>query len=162
METWLGQRGGWIKFMAILRVRQATRHAGNIDVGVWRRANWAARDGDAQRRIGGGHHDALAKTFGRTLSCSVCVEDIADESNRVELSTTSTDSTGLPNPVVHYHVPEQAKTLMDWHLQKVTEAFEAAGATSVRKPPVPEISGHFMGTACMGDDPNRSVAIHLE
>ena len=106
---------------------------------------------------GENHHQAVGRGLGTTLSWYHCVEDLPEESNRVSLSGTRVDSAGLPIPVVHYRISDEARTLAAWHQSKGSEAMTQAGATTILTPDTPPPTGHLMGTARMGDDPRRSV-----
>jgi choline dehydrogenase-like flavoprotein len=105
---------------------------------------------------GDGHHRHVRERLGRTASWVVICEDLPDEANRVELSTTQRDDTGLPAPAVVYRRSENTRRLATWHVERARESLLEAGAwrTDVIEHPA---NGHLMGTARMGDDPRTSV-----
>jgi choline dehydrogenase-like flavoprotein len=85
-------------------------------------------------------------------------EDLPDESNRVELDESRTDSSGLPGVSIKYRADENSRALLAWHTSEAKRVFEAAGAVEVVVAPIVRQSGwHLMGTAVMGDDPEHSV-----
>ena len=80
-----------------------------------------------------------------------------DPENRVELSPTLADHSGLPAPRLTYRIDDNTHALCAWHIERARESLTEAGAwhteVEYRYPP----NGHFMGTARMGDDPEHSV-----
>jgi len=102
------------------------------------------------------HHRHVRQHLGRSAQWAILGEDLPEESNRVELSTTQFDSSGLPAPKIAYRVSANTSALTDWNIERATESLEAAGAwkvDSLRR----LANGHFMGTARMGDDSSTSV-----
>jgi hypothetical protein len=102
------------------------------------------------------HHRHVAERLGRTAAWVLICEDLPEESNRVELSTTATDRTGLPVPRVVYALGDNSRRMMAWHAERARESLLAAGAWKVEVATYPS-NGHLMGTARMGDDPATSV-----
>jgi choline dehydrogenase-like flavoprotein len=85
-------------------------------------------------------------------------EDLPEESNRVALDPSLTDGDGVPAPKVEYRISDNTRRILDFHVARMTEMHEAAGATETI--PVDlwiDQPGHLLGTARMGDDPARSV-----
>lgn len=85
-------------------------------------------------------------------------EDLPDEENRVTLSHDRVDGDGIPAPKVTYRISANTRRLLRFAVARMTELHEAAGARET----VPvelwtDQPGHLLGTARMGDDPNRSV-----
>jgi choline dehydrogenase-like flavoprotein len=105
---------------------------------------------------GDGHHRHVQERLGRTASWVVICEDLPDEANGVELSTTLRDDAGLAAPAVVYRRSENTRRLAAWHVERARESLVEAGAWRVD---VIEhaANGHLMGTARMGDDPRTSV-----
>ena len=159
LETWHGQAGAWINCYEFYESDQSERPPGTAR---WALSGAAATPltsalGLGRDAWGEGHHEALAKGLGRTLCWAICVEDLTSGHNRLELSMHQTDSTGVPIPVVHYRISEESKALRAWHQRRAAESLVEAGAVSVRTPEFRPVTGHFMGTARMGDDPRSSV-----
>ena len=109
------------------------------------------------RVFGDGFHSTVAG-HGSGILWAANTEDLPELSNRVTLSTTQTDSHGIPAPRVHYRISDNTRKILRFTLQRMIELHEAAGA--VRTFPVElwvDQPGHLLGTARMGDDPNTSV-----
>jgi choline dehydrogenase-like flavoprotein len=105
---------------------------------------------------GADHHRHVRQHLGRSAQWAILGEDLPEEHNRVELSTTQFDSSGLPAPKIAYRISANTSALTDWNIERATESLKAAGAwrvDSLRR----LANGHFMGTARMGDDPTTSV-----
>jgi hypothetical protein len=94
--------------------------------------------------------------LGRTASWVIISEDLPDEDNRVELSTTLSDEAGLAAPALVYRRSENTRRLAAWQVERARESLLEAGAWRVD---VVEhaANGHLMGTARMGTDPRTSV-----
>jgi choline dehydrogenase-like flavoprotein len=106
-------------------------------------------------RWGAGVH-ALSRYSGSMLGWYATVDDLPDESNRVELDPNLSDSSGLPAPRVRYRISNDSSRNMDFAVERMREAHGAAGAVhTVSETSMP--SGHLMGTARMGDDPTKAV-----
>jgi choline dehydrogenase-like flavoprotein len=101
----------------------------------------------------------MSRLYGRTISILTFAEDLPEEANRVSLSHEYTDSDGIPAAKVRYRVAENTRRLLDFNLERASEALRAAGAKEVMPDPVRRDFGgaHLMGTARMGDDPESSV-----
>ncbi|GGD80443.1 GMC family oxidoreductase [Croceicoccus mobilis] len=95
--------------------------------------------------------------FGKSMGWSIIYEDLPDPENRVTLSGDLTDSDELPAPRIRFRVDDNARRLSAFHLERATEALEAAGAHSTQKIPDTDMGAHLLGTARMGDDPASSV-----
>ena len=87
----------------------------------------------------------------------VVPEDLPEESNRVELHPTLTDSDGLPAAAIHYRVSENTRRIVDFNLARALEAHEAAGASQSWVAGRKLSTGHNTGTVRMGTDPETSV-----
>jgi choline dehydrogenase-like flavoprotein len=96
--------------------------------------------------------------LGRGANWGLFGEDLPDEANRVTLSTTLVDSSGIPAPEIHYRVSENSRRLLDFHIEKASQSLLEAGAYKVEVDRLMRYSGwHLLGTARMGDDPRTSV-----
>ncbi|MEO6579140.1 MAG: GMC family oxidoreductase, partial [Candidatus Limnocylindria bacterium] len=81
-----------------------------------------------------------------------------DEANQVTLSASVTDSSGIPAPEIHYAMGDNARKMLDFHIERATESLLEAGARSIEVDRLMRHSGwHLLGTARMGDDPKTSV-----
>lgn len=107
---------------------------------------------------GSGHHEDFLRQFGHTASITVTSEDLPSPDNRVTLSKTLVDSSGLPAPEVHYKVGDNSRRILDYGIERNKEVLRIAGATESIVHPLVRGSGfHLLGTACMGEDPAGSV-----
>jgi choline dehydrogenase-like flavoprotein len=111
------------------------------------------------RERGGGLHQAMRRLFGRTLSILIFAEDLPEEHNRVELNADATDSDGIPAAKVCYRVGANTRRLLEFNVERASEALKAAGAREILVEPVRRDFGgaHLMGTARMGTDARSSV-----
>jgi choline dehydrogenase-like flavoprotein len=104
------------------------------------------------------HHVHVRTHLGHGANWGLFAEDLPDESNRITLSSTVTDSSGIPAPEVHYSMADNARRMLDFHIERATESMVEAGAFKVEVDRLMRYSGwHLLGTARMGDDPNTSV-----
>lgn len=111
----------------------------------------------AEHGPGGDYHRRFAERMGRGLMWSVMCEDLPEESNRVELSDTLFDSSGMPAPKLIYRYSENTRKNLDFNVARATEVFREAGAWRVDAMNPAGANAHFMGTTRMGDDPKTSV-----
>ncbi|MDA1296801.1 MAG: GMC family oxidoreductase [Chloroflexi bacterium] len=107
---------------------------------------------------GEGHHEEFAERFGKSSLLAVISEDLPEERNRVELDRAIKDSNGIPAPKVFYRVSNNTRRLLDHGIRNAERVLLAAGAHRTEANPMLRAGGwHLMGTARMGDDPERSV-----
>ena len=107
---------------------------------------------------GAGHHDAFAEQFDRIAGLLAICEDLPEEHNRVTLDPGLTDSNGIPAPKISYRLSDNSQRMLAHGVARATEVLEAAGARRVFTESPMRVAGwHLMGTARMGDDPERSV-----
>ncbi|RMD82766.1 MAG: GMC family oxidoreductase [Candidatus Dadabacteria bacterium] len=119
-------------------------------------ARWAAQAGVLP--WGAAHHDTFDMIFDHTAGLLAICEDLPDPRNRVTLSQTLTDSSGIPAPEIHYTLSENSRRMLDHAVARATEVLEAAGAAMVTSEAPWSLAGwHLMGTARMGNDPETSV-----
>jgi choline dehydrogenase-like flavoprotein len=107
---------------------------------------------------GEGHHDVFRTMFGHRMQVGICTEDLPEEHNRVTLDPVLTDGHGIPAPKINYTVGENTSRMMDFAIARGKEILEAAGARHIHSVyPVMYGGWHLLGTARMGNDPERSV-----
>lgn len=180
LETWHGPAGQPIYSLEFYET--------DLDRGFCRGAKWnlmpipgvlsvleAFNDAPFDERWGAGAH-ALSRFAGNVLSWVANVEDLPEESNAVTLDPVLRDSSGLPAPRVRYRLSENTRRCVEFSLERLREAHEAAGAVRTKvaagaaqsyaaigqetagdKPHPVFAPGHLLGTARMGDDPATSV-----
>jgi len=104
------------------------------------------------------HHEHVRTHLGHGANWDLFAEDLPDEANHVTLSSTVTDSDGIPAPEVHYTMADNARRMLDFHIERAKESMDAAGAYKIEVDRLMRYSGwHLLGTARMGDDPETSV-----
>lgn len=162
LESWNGPAGQLIYSLEFYET--------DLERGFYRGAKWNLmpipgvlsvlelyRDLPFEQRWGRSVHE-LSRQAGKILNWVANVEDLPEESNRVTLDRELTDSSGLPAPVVSYRISENTQRDIDFSLDRMREAHEAAGAAQTFDIPLwVDAPGHLLGTARMGDDPRTSV-----
>nr|MBC8486720.1 GMC family oxidoreductase [Bacteroidota bacterium] len=116
--------------------------------------------GYVRRRIsiGSDHHKSFKSLYGKTMGMGIIVEDLPELCNRVTLDSKLTDSHGIPSPKVNYSLSENSKKMLSFGIKRGKEVMKAAGAKNVSGfGPVRNSGWHLMGTARMGNNPNKSV-----
>ena len=104
------------------------------------------------------HHLHVRSHLGHGANWGLFAEDLPDEANRVTLSDSVADSSGIAAPEVHYRMGDNARKMLDFHIERATESLLEAGAHSIEVDRLMRYSGwHLLGTARMGDDPATSV-----
>lgn len=113
---------------------------------------------------GRGHHEWFRRHFGHGLAVLVYGDDLPRPENRVTLSTTHIDSSGLPAAKVDYKLCENDRLLIRFGLERGVELARALGAFDVKTNDLVDAEGnysppawHLLGTARMGSDPANSV-----
>ena len=106
---------------------------------------------------GRGHHSEMQKRFGHIIRVTLIGEDLPEEHNRVELDPEITDSSGIPGPRVTYTYSENSLRMHEYARKVGTEVLKAAGAYEIQDSGVIQPAFHLMGTARMGNDPQKSV-----
>ena len=107
---------------------------------------------------GEGHHDAFRGLVGHRMSVGICTEDLPEEHNRVTLDPVLKDRHGIPAPRIDYTIGENTNRMLDFAIDRGKEILAAAGARHVNiVRPVVYGGWHLLGTARMGNDPERSV-----
>jgi choline dehydrogenase-like flavoprotein len=159
LESWLGPNGQLIQSMQFYETDGAR--------GFVRGGKWSARPTGGPLSVmttyeglvwGPDLHDRVAARVGRSIEWGVIAEDLPAESNCVELDPVLTDRFDTPAPRLVYRMSANTLALLDFHVDRMREAHEAAGASETVNPTQPyRASGHLLGTARMGDDPATSV-----
>jgi choline dehydrogenase-like flavoprotein len=108
--------------------------------------------------LGEGHHEAFRRLFNRTTGMVAICEDLPEEHNTVTLDPILKDGHGIPAPKITYRLSENSRRMLDFAAARASEVLRAAGAYDVSvESPLSYGGWHLMGTARMGDDPDRSV-----
>jgi choline dehydrogenase-like flavoprotein len=104
------------------------------------------------------HHDVYRRLFGRRLLIGIACEDLPEEHNRVVLDPVLKDSHGIPAPRIDYKISENTRRMMEHGIARASDIMTAAGASNIYAArTVLNSPGHLLGTARMGDNPERSV-----
>ena len=104
------------------------------------------------------HHDTYRQLFGHRLLIGIACEDLPEERNRVTLDPVLKDTNGIPAPRIDYRISENTRRMMEHGIARATDIMTAAGASNIYAArTVLNSPGHLLGTARMGDDPERSV-----
>ena len=104
------------------------------------------------------HHRVYRELLDHRLNIGVACEDLPEEHNRVTLDPVLKDSNGIPAPRIDYTIGENTRRMMEHGIARAEEILTAAGATRLHAPrTVLNSPGHLLGTARMGNDPERSV-----
>jgi choline dehydrogenase-like flavoprotein len=113
---------------------------------------------------GAGHHEWFRRHFGHVFNVLVVGDDLPIATNRVTLSTTETDSDGLPAPHITYKLDPNDRRLMDFGIDRALDLARAVDATDVKVNAFTDADGnyappawHLLGTCRMGSDPESSV-----
>lgn len=104
-----------------------------------------------------GPHSAVSETVGRSVQWGIIAEDLPQESNRITLHDSLTDSDGIPGVKLMVKDDENVVRNISFQVAQAEESLLAAGATRVVQPPTPASRSHCMGTTVMGSDPGTSV-----
>jgi choline dehydrogenase-like flavoprotein len=74
------------------------------------------------------------------------------------LDPVKKDGSGLPAARIQYRMSENSRRMMAFHQERAKESLMAAGAYETVVAPFIRFTGwHLLGTAMMGNDPNKSV-----
>ena len=107
---------------------------------------------------GSEHHRAYRQLMYHRLQIGIACEDLPEEHNRVTLDPVLKDSHGIPAPRIDYTIGENTRRMMEHGIARATEILDAAGATHLyTSRTLLNSPGHLLGTARMGNDPERSV-----
>jgi choline dehydrogenase-like flavoprotein len=104
------------------------------------------------------HHRVYRERLDHRLLIGVACEDLPEEHNRVTLDPVLKDSHGIPGARIDYTISENTRRMMEHGIARASEILTAAGARDLfASRTVLNSPGHLLGTARMGDDPERSV-----
>ena len=104
------------------------------------------------------HHRIYRDLLYRRIQIGVACEDLPEEHNRVTLDPVLKDSHGIPAPKIDYTISENTRRMMEHGIARASEILTAAGATNLyTSRTILNSPGHLLGTARMGNDPERSV-----
>jgi choline dehydrogenase-like flavoprotein len=104
------------------------------------------------------HHRTYRQLLDHRLLIGVACEDLPEEHNRVTLDPLLKDSNGVPAPKIDYTISENTRRMMEHGIAGAKEILTAAGATNLHTSRTAlNYPGHLLGTARMGNDPERSV-----
>lgn len=104
------------------------------------------------------HHHVYRTLMYRRVQIGIACEDLPEAHNRVTLDPMLKDSHGIPAPRIDYAISENTRRMMEHGIARATEILQAAGASNLyTSRTILNSPGHLLGTARMGDDPDRSV-----
>jgi len=107
---------------------------------------------------GEGHHHAYRRLFTRMAGVVSICEDLPELHNTVTLDATLKDAHGIAAPKMSYTISDNSQKMLDFSVERASEALRAAGATELMIESPLSVGGwHLMGTARMGRDPQHSV-----
>jgi len=113
---------------------------------------------------GEGHHAWFRRHFGHGFCCLLVGDDLPLPENRVTLSATLTDDSGLPAPKIEYRLDPNDRRMMDFAIERAKDLAAAVDAVDVKINPFTGPDGrytppawHLLGTCRMGSDPAASV-----
>jgi len=103
-------------------------------------------------------HKTVHQRFGRSMDWTIIIEDLPEESNRVELDDTLKDDDGMPAPKMIYKNNENTRRMTQFNVEKAAQSLREAGAYEILEAPfVRETGWHMLGTCVMGKSPATSV-----
>jgi choline dehydrogenase-like flavoprotein len=104
------------------------------------------------------HHRVYRDLLDHRLQVGIACEDLPEEHNRVTLDPILKDSDGIPAAKIDYTISENTRRMMEHGIARGEEVLTAAGARHTHTSrTVLNSPGHLLGTARMGNDPERSV-----
>ncbi|HYB81156.1 MAG TPA: GMC family oxidoreductase [Mycobacterium sp.] len=159
LDSWQGQFGSALQCLEFL---ETDPERGFLGGGKWALHPMGGPTMEAFTSLltgagGPEFHSRMAARFGHGARWAVMCEDLPQEDNRVELSATLLDSSGLPAPKLVYRYDEHSRRNLDFNVAQASEVFRDAGAWHVEAMNPAGYNAHFLGTARMGDDPATSV-----
>ncbi|MER6526899.1 GMC family oxidoreductase [Streptomyces sp. NPDC001508] len=163
LESWLGPFGANLYSLQFAET--------DLSRGFARGAKWSAMaipgpmeilaryaDLPLAERTGAAGQALVERTLGRAFEWAASIEDLPDETNTVTLSPDMVDGSGIPAPKITYRLSEDSVRNLEWNVERMREAHQAAGAIETKVVPwMPGVGWHMLGTTRCGDDPDTSV-----
>jgi choline dehydrogenase-like flavoprotein len=108
--------------------------------------------------FGEDHHRVYRELLNRRIGVLAACEDLPEEHNRVTLDPVLKDGHGIPAPKVDYTLSDNSCKMMAHGIANARRILEEAGCRDLHTD-APILNGgwHLLGTARMGEDPERSV-----
>ncbi len=107
---------------------------------------------------GRAHHAAVQERYRCVVSLGILTHELPEAFNRVELHPTLTDDMGIPAPKLFYRRGEHTEKTFAFAIERTKELMMAAGASKIISTDIVGAApGHYLGTARMGTNPERSV-----
>ena len=113
---------------------------------------------------GVGHHAWFRRHFGHGFGAYAIGDDLPQASNRITLSETETDGSGLAAAKLHYVPHDNDWNMMRFAIERLRDLAGAVGAFDYAINTYCDPDGtyrtpawHLLGTCRMGDDPETSV-----
>lgn len=161
LMSWQGQFGDLIES---LEFYETDEKRGFVRGARWGMAptggpiNAALPSRAGEQAWGPDHHLHFRTHFGHGANWGLFGEDLPTESNTVVLSKSLKDSSGIAAPEIHYHMSDNTRRMLDFHIERAKESLLEAGAFKIEVDRLMRYSGwHLLGTARMGDDRETSV-----
>ena len=82
--------------------------------------------------LGAEHHAHMRSRFGHGARWVVLCEDLPHPDNRVELSRTLADGSGIPAPTVHYRLSDDVQRATAWSIERAIDVTRRGGRTHRR------------------------------
>ena len=134
LMSWQGQFGDLIES---LEFYETDEKRGFVRGARWGLAptggpiNTALPSRAGEQAWGPDHHQHVRTHLGHGANWGLFAEDLPDETNRVTLSSTVTDSSGIPAPEIHYPMADNSRRMLDFHIERAKESMDAAGAYKI-------------------------------
>ena len=106
---------------------------------------------------GASHHEEMRRRFGHCVGIAVMSGGSPGRSTASSSIARVKDSNGIPAPRVTYRASENTKAILQHGAIAARQVLEAAGARTIFDTGRVMNFAHYMGTARMGTDPQRSV-----
>ena len=113
---------------------------------------------------GSSHHAWFRDHFAHGFNVLIVGDDLPIADNRVTLSQTLRDDSGLPAPKITYKLDPNDRRMMDFGIERAKDLARAVDAFDVKVNAFTDADGnyrppawHLLGTCRLGDDPATSV-----
>lgn len=162
LESWLGPAGELIHSMEFYETRPGADFVRGAKYVVMPlpgplNALEIQRERGFDQVWGPAFHDVARSHRGGVLWGAI-TEDLPSERNRVTLDPVLTDSDGIPAPKIEYRISDNSRKILRFSNDRMREIHEAMGAEHTIDVELwIDQPGHLLGTARMGNDPERSV-----